>query len=43
MIDDLEREGLIKKLPIDRKKTRDAMALAHRDVKNFPGDSCKRS
>jgi uncharacterized protein (UPF0332 family) len=30
---DLEREGLIKKLPVDRKKVSDAMALAHRDAK----------
>jgi uncharacterized protein (UPF0332 family) len=33
MIEELERDGLIKKLPVDRKKIRDAMALAHRDVK----------
>lgn len=33
MIRDLEREGLIKKLPVDRKKVTDAIALAHRDVK----------
>ena len=33
MIEDLEREGLIKKLPVDRKKISDAMTLAHRDVK----------
>jgi uncharacterized protein (UPF0332 family) len=33
MIEDLERDGLIKKLPVDRKKISDAMALAHRDVK----------
>ncbi len=32
MIDDLEREGLIKKLPVDRKKVADALALAHRDL-----------
>jgi uncharacterized protein (UPF0332 family) len=30
---DLEREGLIKKLPFDRKKIDGAMALAHRDAK----------
>jgi uncharacterized protein (UPF0332 family) len=33
MIEDLEREGLVRKLPIDRKKAEDAMALAHRDVR----------
>jgi uncharacterized protein (UPF0332 family) len=33
MIDDLEREGLIKRLPVNRKKVADAMALAHRDAK----------
>ena len=32
MIEDLEREGLIKKLPVDRKKVTDAIVLAHRDV-----------
>jgi uncharacterized protein (UPF0332 family) len=32
MIEDLEREGLIKKLPVDRKKVTDSMVLAHRDV-----------
>ena len=32
MIEDLVREGLIKKLPVDRKKVTDAIALAHRDV-----------
>jgi uncharacterized protein (UPF0332 family) len=32
MIEDLEREGLIKKLSRDRKKVLDALALAHRDV-----------
>ena len=32
MIEDLEREGLIKKLPYDRKKVNDAIALAHRDL-----------
>jgi len=33
MIEDLEREGLIKKLPTDRKKIDDSMALAYRDAK----------
>ncbi|WP_321507476.1 HEPN domain-containing protein [uncultured Methanoregula sp.] len=33
MIEDLEREGLIKKLPYDRKKVEDALAHAHRDLK----------
>jgi uncharacterized protein (UPF0332 family) len=33
MIRDLEREGFIRKLPVDRKKVADAMALARRDVK----------
>ena len=32
MIEDLEREGLIKKLPYDRKKVDDALAHAHRDL-----------
>ena len=32
MIEDLEREGHIKKLPVDRKKVDGAMALAHRDA-----------
>jgi len=33
MIEDLERDGLIKRLPVDQKKVRDAIALAHRDLK----------
>lgn len=33
MIEDLEREGLIKKVPVNRKKVDGAMALAHRDAK----------
>jgi uncharacterized protein (UPF0332 family) len=33
MIEDLEREGIIKRLPVDKKKINDALALAHRDVK----------
>jgi uncharacterized protein (UPF0332 family) len=33
MIEDIEREGLIKKLPYDRKKVDDAIALAHRDLR----------
>ena len=33
MIEDLEREGLIKRLPPDKKKVRDAIALAHRDLR----------
>jgi len=33
MIEDLEREGLIKRLPVDRKKVADSMELAHRDAK----------
>jgi len=32
MIEDLERQGLIKRLPLDRKKVDDAMALARRDI-----------
>lgn len=32
MIEDLERLGLIKRLPRDPKKVADAMALAHRDI-----------
>jgi uncharacterized protein (UPF0332 family) len=32
MIEDLEREGLIKKLPIDRKKVAGSLALARRDL-----------
>jgi uncharacterized protein (UPF0332 family) len=33
MIDDIERDGLIKRLPYDRKKVEDAIALAHRDLR----------
>jgi uncharacterized protein (UPF0332 family) len=33
MIEDLEREGLVKRLPVDRKKVADSMELAHRDAK----------
>lgn len=33
MIEDLEREGLIRKLPYDRKKVEDAIGLAHRDLR----------
>ena len=33
MIEELEREGLIRKLPVDRKKVQDAIALAHRDLR----------
>jgi uncharacterized protein (UPF0332 family) len=32
MIEDLEREGIIKKLPVDAKKVRDAIEHAHRDL-----------
>ncbi len=32
MIEDLERQGLIRRLPPDRKKVDDAIALAHRDI-----------
>lgn len=32
MIEDLERQGLIKRLPPDPKKVADAMALARRDI-----------
>ena len=32
MIDDLERQGLIRKLPVDRKKVDDALAHARRDL-----------
>lgn len=32
MIEDLEREGLIARLPADRKKVDEALALAHRDL-----------
>jgi uncharacterized protein (UPF0332 family) len=32
MIEDLEREGLIRPLPIDPKRVRDALALARRDI-----------
>lgn len=32
MIEDLEREGLIRKLPYDRKKVEDAVTLARRDL-----------
>ncbi|HNX18498.1 MAG TPA: hypothetical protein PKM50_09270 [Methanoregula sp.] len=33
MIDDLEREGLIKRLPYDKKKVDDSLALAYRDLR----------
>jgi uncharacterized protein (UPF0332 family) len=33
MIEDLEREGLIRRLPVDGRKVQDAIALAHRDLK----------
>ena len=33
MLDELEREGYIKKLPEDKKKVEDALNLAKRDVK----------
>ncbi|MEI6293383.1 MAG: HEPN domain-containing protein [Methanomicrobiales archaeon] len=32
-IEDLERQGLIKKLPIDKKKIEDAVQHAHNDIK----------
>jgi uncharacterized protein (UPF0332 family) len=32
MIDDLERQGLIRKLPVDRKNVDDALAHARRDL-----------
>lgn len=32
MIDDLERQGLVRKLPVDRKKVDDALAHARRDL-----------
>ena len=32
MIEDLEREGLIRKIPVDRKRVADLLALARRDV-----------
>ena len=32
MIEDLEREGIIKKLPVDAKKVHDAVEHAHRDL-----------
>jgi len=33
MIEDLEREGLVKRLTPDVRKVQDAIALAHRDLK----------
>jgi hypothetical protein len=33
MTEDLERLGLIKKLPVDQKKVQDSCNLAHRDIK----------
>ncbi|MFY9982964.1 MAG: HEPN domain-containing protein [Methanoregula sp.] len=33
MIEDLEREGLIKRLPYDKKKVDDSLALAYRDLR----------
>jgi len=42
MIEDLERQGLIKRLPVDRKKVDDALAHARRDLATagtiLPGD-----
>jgi hypothetical protein len=32
-LDDLEREELIKKLPVNKKKVEDSMQLAGRDIK----------
>ncbi|MCK9581939.1 MAG: HEPN domain-containing protein [Methanoregula sp.] len=32
MIEDLERDGLIKRLPVDIKKVQDSIAHAHRDL-----------
>jgi len=32
MIEDLGKQGLIRKLPLNRKKVDDAIALAHRDI-----------
>lgn len=33
MLDELEREGFIKRLPTDKKKIEDALNLAKRDIK----------
>ena len=33
MTEDLEQQGLIKKLPVDQKKVQDTCDLAHRDIK----------
>ncbi|MFZ1127837.1 HEPN domain-containing protein [Methanoregula sp.] len=33
MIEDLEREGLIRQLPYDKKKVDDSLALAYRDLR----------
>jgi uncharacterized protein (UPF0332 family) len=33
MIEDLEREGLIRRLPYDKKKVDDSLALAYRDLR----------
>jgi hypothetical protein len=33
MIEDLEREGLIRRLPYDKKKVEDSLALAYRDLR----------
>ena len=33
MIEDLEREGLIKRLPYDKRKVDDSLALAYRDLR----------
>jgi hypothetical protein len=32
MIEELERQGFVKKLPVDQKKINDALALAERDL-----------
>lgn len=42
-IDELERSGIIKRLPIDRKKVRDSLDLARRDLniaRNMLDENC---
>ncbi|MBU4491120.1 MAG: HEPN domain-containing protein [Euryarchaeota archaeon] len=42
-MDELERAGIIKRLPIDEKKVSDALDLAKRDLKaarNMMGENC---
>ena len=46
MIDDLKRQGLIKTVPVDRKKIQDARDLPMRDIataRTIPGNDLDRA